>query len=303
MANNNLPGADDGNDLLIGGAGRDFLSGSTGNDTIRGAGNDDQIFREGGDSAVVVALDDGPAPLEGGSGTDTVQVNGADGAGDDFYFVGDDIDAVKGYSSNTSDDSALRGGEGNDTVQVNGSNTFRDVVAISEPAASDHDNDFVQVNGANGAGDGFFRRDDFDPSFQGNDGGEGLEGGLGNDFVQVNGANGAGDDFMLGGEDIDTVQVNGSNTAGESTLPGGEGLDTVQVNGANGAGDSFLRAEDLFVLQASDLLFEDDADSDAASGGPTGEPDDASPFADAMATSDMLAVDMSAVVVEVDIVG
>ena len=59
----------------IGGAGRDFLSGSSGNDTIREQTGSDLLIWNNGD---------GSDFLEGGAGNDFVQVNGANGAGDDF---------------------------------------------------------------------------------------------------------------------------------------------------------------------------------------------------------------------------
>src|SRR5262249_48641578 len=88
----------DGNDTLTGGSGNDLLFGQAGNDTLRGkggndqlfggAGNDiliggpgnDQVFGEAGDDRLIWNPGDGTALNEGGTGNDTVEVNGGNAA-------------------------------------------------------------------------------------------------------------------------------------------------------------------------------------------------------------------------------
>ncbi len=91
-----------GNDVAIGGSGQDYLSGSSGNDFLRGGDNNDRLFGGNGDDTLlgdrgndemhggadndlmIWNNGDGSDFVEGGDGLDTVQVNGANGAGDSF---------------------------------------------------------------------------------------------------------------------------------------------------------------------------------------------------------------------------
>ena len=87
-----------GNDTLIGGSAADFLFGQTGNDTLFGRGGfdllfggtetdtltggdgDDQVFGESGNDRMIWNPGDDTDLNEGGSETDTVEVNGGNGA-------------------------------------------------------------------------------------------------------------------------------------------------------------------------------------------------------------------------------
>src|SRR5687767_10715058 len=87
-----------GNDVLTGGSGADMLFGQSGNDTLLGRGGtdslfggsendvltggdaDDQVFGESGDDRMVWNPGDDTDLNEGGSETDTVQINGGGGA-------------------------------------------------------------------------------------------------------------------------------------------------------------------------------------------------------------------------------
>ena len=88
----------DGNDVLTGGSGADQLFGQTGNDTLLGKGGadllfggnendtltggdaDDQAFGQSGNDRMVWNPGDDTDLNEGGVGTDTVEVNGGNGA-------------------------------------------------------------------------------------------------------------------------------------------------------------------------------------------------------------------------------
>lgn len=74
----------DGNDTAIGGDGGDVLRGGAGNDTLIGGRGNDIVLGEDGNDLIIVNEGDGSDQLEGGEGFDFVQVNGANGAGDDF---------------------------------------------------------------------------------------------------------------------------------------------------------------------------------------------------------------------------
>src|SRR6516165_9386162 len=72
-----------GNDTLTGGSGADQLFGQAGNDTLLGKGGNDFLFGgagEAGNDRMIWNPGDGTDLNEGGAGTDTVEVNGGNGA-------------------------------------------------------------------------------------------------------------------------------------------------------------------------------------------------------------------------------
>ena len=69
-----------GNDTLLGKGGNDFLFGGAGNDTLTGGDGDDQVFGEAGNDRMIWNPGDDTDLFEGGSGTDTAEVNGGNGA-------------------------------------------------------------------------------------------------------------------------------------------------------------------------------------------------------------------------------
>ncbi|MEM1431225.1 MAG: calcium-binding protein [Pseudomonadota bacterium] len=73
-----------GNDSITGSDGTDVLRGGADNDVLVGAKGDDRVFGGAGDDLLVWNNGDGSDLMNGGRGFDTVQVNGADGAGDQF---------------------------------------------------------------------------------------------------------------------------------------------------------------------------------------------------------------------------
>jgi Ca2+-binding RTX toxin-like protein len=69
-----------GNDTLLGKGGADFLFGGTENDTLTGGIADDQVFGQGGNDRMIWNPGDATDLNEGGEATDTVEVNGGNGA-------------------------------------------------------------------------------------------------------------------------------------------------------------------------------------------------------------------------------
>ena len=69
-----------GNDTLLGKGGFDLLFGGAENDTLTGGDADDQAFGEAGDDRMIWNPGDDTDLNEGGAGTDTVEVNGGNGA-------------------------------------------------------------------------------------------------------------------------------------------------------------------------------------------------------------------------------
>ena len=70
----------DGNDTILGKGGTDFLFGGSENDSLTGGDGNDQVFGESGADLMVWNPGDDTDLNEGGSGVDTVEVNGGGGA-------------------------------------------------------------------------------------------------------------------------------------------------------------------------------------------------------------------------------
>src|SRR5688572_19452306 len=69
-----------GHDILLGKGGNDFLFGGADNDILTGGDADDQMFGEAGDDRMIWNPGDDSDLMEGGSGIDTAEVNGGNGA-------------------------------------------------------------------------------------------------------------------------------------------------------------------------------------------------------------------------------
>ena len=205
----------EGNDLLIGGDGVDTLRGGAGNDTLIGGKGNDVKLGEAGDDLFVWNNGDGSDLMEGGADSDTVQVNGANGAGDDFSI--DPNGARVRFQRNNLGLFQLDIGTTED-LDVNGQGGD-DVIAGSVGLVG-----LIELDLDGGEGNDLLI---------GGDGVDTLRGGVGNDTL----IGGKGNDVKLGeaGDDL-FVWNNGD---GSDLMEGGADSDTVQVNGANGAGDDF----------------------------------------------------------------
>ena len=204
----------EGNDLLIGGDGIDVLRGGAGNDTLIGGKANDIVLGEAGNDLQIWNNGDGSDFFEGGSGTDTVQVNGADGAGDDFS-ISPNGNRVRFQRDNlglftldigTTENLDVNGQGGNDVIT--GSVELNGLISLDLDGGEGND----LLIGGDGAD--VLRGGAGNDTLLGNRGNDVVLGQDGNDLLIMN--DGDGSDFLEGGEDIDTVQVNGSNTAGDS---------------------------------------------------------------------------------------
>ena len=74
----------DGNDTLTGGNGDDVMAGGTGNDRLVGGQGREAMAGNEGDDTMVWNNGDGSGVMDGEAGDDTVEVNGAAAAADDF---------------------------------------------------------------------------------------------------------------------------------------------------------------------------------------------------------------------------
>ena len=183
-----------GNDTLLGKGGSDLLFGGLDNDTITGGDADDQAFGESGNDRMIWNPGDDTDLNEGGAGTDTVEVNGGNGAetfttttnGTRVRF--DRVDpAPFSIDIGTSEKLVLNANGGDDRYSATGN-----LAALIQ----------ITVDGGAGADD-----------LLGSNGADPLNGGDGNDFVDGQQGNdvaflGAGDDTFQWdpGDGSDTVE-------------------------------------------------------------------------------------------------
>ncbi|MEO1093962.1 MAG: calcium-binding protein [Cyanobacteria bacterium J06638_28] len=257
-----LQGSDDddlffalpGDDTILAGAGNDVIFAGAGNDTVVGQTGSDVAFLQSGDDRFIWNNGDGSDFIDGGAGFDTTQVNGADGAGDEFELLQVDGQAIfnrlnLGLFTLTNENIEQfevngQGGDDSFTVGDLTGSTVAKVVFSGGKGADVFDASEtltpVIADGGNGKDDLF-----------GGAGDDTLKGGNGNDFLSGgNGVDtffaGAGNDVVLGDKGNDIADLGAGNDRfiwnngdGSDFIEGGAGFDITQVNGADGAGDEF----------------------------------------------------------------
>jgi Ca2+-binding RTX toxin-like protein len=196
-----------GNDSLLGKGGFDFLFGGSENDTLTGGDADDQVFGESGNDRMIWNPGDDTDLNEGGAGTDTVEVNGGNGA-ETFTVTANGtrvrFDRVTpapfSIDIGTSERLVVNMSGGNDSFSATGNLAALIQITVDGGAGND------TILGSNGAdvlfgGDG----DDFIDGQQGNDV---AFMGAGNDVFQWD--PGDGSDTIEGQDGSDTMLFNGS---------------------------------------------------------------------------------------------
>jgi Ca2+-binding RTX toxin-like protein len=199
-----------GNDTLIGKGGFDLLFGGSENDTITGGDADDQAFGQSGNDRMVWNPGDDTDLNEGGDGTDTVEVNGGNGA-EQFSATANGtrvrFDRINpapfAIDIGTSENLVLNANGGDDSFSATGN--LQALIKITADGGAGNDT----LLGSNGvdvllAGDG----NDFVDGQQGNDVGF-L--GAGDDTFQWD--PGDGSDVVEGQDGRDDMRFNGSNIA------------------------------------------------------------------------------------------
>jgi Ca2+-binding RTX toxin-like protein len=197
-----------GNDTLLGKGGFDFLFGGAGNDTLTGGDADDQVFGEADDDRFIWNPGDDTDLNEGGSGIDTVEVNGGNGA---EVF----------------------------TTTANGTRVRFDRVSPA-PFSIDIGTCEKLVLNANGGDDQFSASGNLAALIQIT-----VDGGPGNDTILGSNGNdillgGDGDDFIDGNQGNDTILMGAGNDTfqwdpgdGNDIVEGQGGIDKVIFNGSN----------------------------------------------------------------------
>ncbi len=197
-----------GNDTLLGKGGFDFLFGGADNDTLTGGDADDQVFGESGNDRMIWNPGDDTDLNEGGDGTDTVEVNGGNGA-ETFTATANGArvrfdrlnPAPFSIDIGTSENLVLNANGGDDSFSATGN-----LAALIK----------ITVDGGSG-----------NDTLLGSNGADTLLGGDGNDFIDGNQGN---DTAFLGAGD-DTFQWDPGD--GSDTVEGQDAVDRLLFNGAN----------------------------------------------------------------------
>ena len=197
-----------GNDTLLGKGGNDFLFGGAGNDTLTGGTGNDQVFGEAGNDRLIWNPGDGTDLNEGGLGTDTIEVNGGNGA--ETFTTTANGARVRFDRLTPAPFSLDIGTSENLVVNMNGGD---DTFTAGNGLAA-----LIQLTIDGGAGN---------DTITGGDGADFLLGGDGNDTV----IGGRGNDTVFLGAGNDTFTWNPGD--GSDVVEGQAGLDTMQFNGAN----------------------------------------------------------------------
>src|SRR5262245_29703306 len=227
-----------GNDTLLGKGGNDLLFGGADNDTLTGGDGDDQVFGESGDDRMVWNPGDDTDLNEGGTGTDTVEVNGGNGA--EVFTATANGTRVRFDRVNPGPFSIDIGTSEKLVVNMNGGN---DNFSATGNLAT-----LIQITVDGGAGN---------DTILGSNGADNLRGGDGNDFIDGNQGN---DTASLGAGD-DTFQWNPGD--GSDTVEGQAGNDRMLFNGAaiaekfevsaNGTRVRFTRDIGTIVMDLDDV--------------------------------------------------
>lgn len=197
-----------GNDVLLGKGGFDFLFGGADNDTLTGGDADDQVFGESGDDRMIWNPGDDTDLNEGGAGTDTVEVNGGNGA-ETFTLTANGtrvrFDRVNpapfSLDIGTSEHFVLNANGGDDAFSATGNLASLITLTVDGGAGND------TLLGSNGAD--LLRGGSGNDFIDGNQGGDVALLGSGDDVFQWD--PGDGNDVVEGQEDRDTLVFNGSN--------------------------------------------------------------------------------------------
>ena len=146
-----------GNDTLIGDTGNDLIYGDSGGSTIPGVGGDDLLIWNNGD---------GSDRMDGEGGLDTVQVNGANAAGDNFLVAPDAVPLSTRLSFSrtnlglfnldigTVENLEVNGQGGEDTVTIEDLTGVADLMGITINGGDAFD--VVTLNGSDLDADDFF---------------------------------------------------------------------------------------------------------------------------------------------------
>ena len=227
-----------GNDTLLGKGGSDFLFGGAGNDVLTGGDGDDQMFGEAGDDRFIWNPGDDTDLAEGGTGIDTLEVNGGNGA--EVFTATANGTRVRVDRVNPAPFAIDAGTMEKVVFNLNGGD---DSFSATGNLAA-----LVQITVDGGAGN---------DTILGSNGNDVLLGGDGNDFIDGQ----QGNDTALLGAGDDTFQWDAGD--GSDVVEGQAGTDTMLFNGsaaneifdvsANGGRIRFTRNVGNIVMDLNDV--------------------------------------------------
>jgi Ca2+-binding RTX toxin-like protein len=204
-----------GNDTLLGKGGLDLLFGGKDNDTLTGGDADDQVFGEANEDRMIWNPGDDTDLNEGGSGTDTVEVNG--GNGDEIFTTTANGTRVRFDRLNPAPFSIDIGTSENLVLNANG--------GVDSYSATGNLAALIKITVDGGTGN---------DTILGSNGQDLLRGGDGDDFVDGQ----QGNDVAFLGAHNDVFQWDPGD--GSDTFEGQDGIDTLLFNGS--AGDEIFTA-------------------------------------------------------------
>ncbi len=217
-----------GNDTLLGKGGADFLFGGVDNDTLPGGDADDQVFGQSGNDRMIWNPGDDTDLDEGGENTDTVEVNGGNGA-EQFTTTANGtrvrFDRINpapfAIDIGTSENLVLNANGGDDTSSATGNLAALIKSTIDGGTGSD------TIRGSNGV--------------------DIMLGGDGNDFVDGQ----QGNDVAFLGAGGDTFQWDPGD--GSDVVEGQSGTDEMLFNGSNIGENMAVQANGGRVLFTRDV--------------------------------------------------
>ncbi|QEL20815.1 beta strand repeat-containing protein [Limnoglobus roseus] len=227
-----------GNDTLLGKGGFDFLFGGTENDTLTGGDADDQVFGEAGDDRLIWNPGDDTDLNEGGAGTDTVEVNGGNGA--EAFTVTANGTRVRFDRVNpapfsldigTSEKLVVNANGGDDTFSATGN--LAALISITVDGGTGNDT----ILGGNGA-----------DTLLGGDGNDFIDGQQGNDVARL----GAGDDVFQWDPGDGSDVVEGQDGTDRLVFNGSAANEIFNVS-ANGGRVRFTRNVANIVMDLNDV--------------------------------------------------
>ncbi len=225
LAGNDQLYGDAGNDTLIGGAGNDELTGGPGNDILQGGADNDILH--------VSATQDQGDVLDGGTGVNTLQVDGAGAVTLAGLNFGSDT-SVGAHNIQIWD------GNGAGLIGTNADNTFdfTNVTVSGLPTVDGGSGDDTITAGATNT---------YDFTFLGGVGNDTLTGGAGDDVIN----GGAGADVLDGGTGNNTVSYAGSKAGVTVDLLAGTN------SGGDAQGDTLANFENVIGSNMTDNLIGD----------------------------------------------
>ena len=283
-----------GDDVIVGGRGNDVLRGGGGDDTIFGRAGSDALFGQAGNDTLIGAPND--RLFDGGPGTDTVRIEGGEGADRFFVDTGLAFDDPSVFVFNSGAGRAelagverleIATGAGADRVEVGAVFGDRTVPILGGEGRIDGINSFDfsagagndTLNGTRSNGSLAARGDAGDDVFQGGAGDDTLDGGAGADTLRGGGGGdtldgGAGADTLRGGAGNDTfaydaISQSPAGPANRDSIndftPGEDRIDLSAVDAVPGAGDqafSFLGniSPDVKIYRSGDLFYDPEAE-------------------------------------------